>query len=50
MWAPTYDESLWRRDRLLHLFIREAERLDAEGLAAPTARMIHVLEWKPEKD
>ena len=47
MWEPTCDHALWQRDGRLHLFVQEAEQVDAEGVSAAVARMVYVLEWAP---
>ena len=50
-WEPTGDDSLWMRDKTIHLFVQNTEQMDykdntgAKTDANPT--MVRVLEWKP---
>jgi len=50
-WEPTGDDSLWTRDKTIHLFVQNTEQMDykdntgAKTDANPT--MVRVLEWKP---
>ncbi len=50
-WEPTGDDSLWKRDKTIHLFVQNTDQLDYSDNkgtrtdANPT--MVRVLEWKP---
>jgi hypothetical protein len=46
-WEPTYDTELWKRRKLLDLFVQHVEQADAEGLTDTPPQMVQVLEWKP---
>jgi hypothetical protein len=45
-WEPSYDTELWKRKKILHLFVQKVEQIDAEGTAAVPPTMVNVLEWK----
>jgi hypothetical protein len=47
-WEPTFDTELWKKDKILSLFIQKVEQVDAEGTANIPAQMVQVLEWKPK--
>jgi hypothetical protein len=46
-WEPTYDPTLWQRDRVLDLFVQRAEQVDAEGVGALPPQMVYVAEVRP---
>jgi hypothetical protein len=46
-WEPSFDTELWKRKKILNLFIQKVEQVDAEGKSALPAQMVKVLEWKP---
>ncbi len=46
-WEPTYVTELWKRSKLLHLFVQRVEQIDAEGRANLPPQMVEVFEWKP---
>lgn len=48
LWEPTYDTELWKRKRLLALFVEKVEQGDTETIKEIPPQLIKVLEWKPE--
>lgn len=48
LWEPTYDTELWKKKRLLALFVENVEQGDTETIRDIPAQLISVLEWKPE--
>lgn len=48
-WEPTYDTELWKRKKLIHLFVQNVEQADAEGESELPPQMVEVLEWNPDK-
>jgi hypothetical protein len=46
-WEPSYDTELWKRKKILNLFVQKVEQADAEGMVNVPPTMINVLEWKP---
>lgn len=46
-WEPSYDTELWKRKKILHIFIQKVEQVDAEGRSKLPPQMVKVLEWKP---
>lgn len=47
MWEPTYDQQLWRKDKVLNAFVQSAVQVDGEGVSRVPPSMTYVLEWKP---
>jgi hypothetical protein len=45
-WEPTFDTELWKRKKLLHLFVQYTDQKDAEGNANILPQPIHVLQVK----
>jgi hypothetical protein len=45
-WEPSYDTELWKRKKLLHLFVQKTEQADAEGSSSLPPQMVKVLEVK----
>ena len=50
-WEPTGDDSLWQRDKTIHLFVQNTDQLDGSDAGGTTMdanpTMVRVLEWKP---
>ncbi|TMI63510.1 MAG: neuraminidase [Bacteroidetes bacterium] len=46
-WEPTYDTELWKKKKILNLFVQKTEQTDAEGISGLQPQMIQVIEWKP---
>ena len=47
MWEPTYDHTMWNKNKELHLFVQKVGQGDSEGIEDLPAQMISVLEWSP---
>ncbi|GLB52322.1 hypothetical protein NBRC110019_13610 [Neptunitalea chrysea] len=43
-WEPNYDENLWKKDGVLHVFSQKVEQVDGEGIASLEAQEIHIIE------
>lgn len=48
MWEPTYDTELWKRSKLLHLFLQKVGQGDGGTLEDMPPQEISILEWSPE--
>ena len=46
-WEPTGDDSLWQRDKTIHLFVQNTEQKDNGPKIDANPTMVRVLEWKP---
>ena len=50
-WEPTGDDSLWKRDKTIHLFVQNTDQLESiETMETKTdthPTMVRVLEWTP---
>lgn len=46
-WEPSYDPTVWARDKTLHLFIQRAEQVDGEGVGTLAPQTVGILEVKP---
>jgi hypothetical protein len=46
-WEPSYDTELWKRKKIVHLFMQKVEQVDGEGMANVPPSMVNVLQWKP---
>jgi hypothetical protein len=46
-WEPTYDVTLWPKQRRVHVFVQRAEQRDGEGVAAVPPERVYILEWTP---
>lgn len=46
-WEPSFDTELWRKRRILNLFVQKVIQIDGEGKANAGASKVQVLEWKP---
>ena len=46
-WEPSFDTELWRRNRMLSLFVQDVQQVDGEGQAAVPPRPVRVLDWRP---
>jgi hypothetical protein len=47
LWEPSYDKELWKKSKVLHLFVERVEQGDAETTKAIAPQPVQVLEWKP---
>ncbi|MBI1389388.1 MAG: neuraminidase [bacterium] len=47
LWEPTYDTLLWRRDKILSLFIEKVGQGDGEKLEDLPPQPVSALDWKP---
>ncbi len=47
-WEPTFDHSLWKKKKKLHLFVQHTEQTDGEGLNNFPPQMIYVLQYTPK--
>jgi len=47
LWEPTYDNILWQRENVLHLFLQKVEQKDRDVLEETPPTMVSVLEWTP---
>ncbi len=47
-WEPSYDTKLWRRDKILHLFVQNVSQRDHEQSGELGPQMVYVLEWEPK--
>ncbi|MEX0929425.1 MAG: BNR repeat-containing protein [Balneolales bacterium] len=49
-WEPSYDTSLWQREKKLHLFVQQAGQLPHETPDEDMEpQMIYILEWDPAR-
>jgi len=46
-WEPSYDDALWRRAGVLHLFVQRVGQGDAEALEELPPQAVGILEWDP---
>lgn len=46
-WEPNYDQVLWQRAGVFHLFVQHAGRDDAEAMEDAGPQTVSVLEWTP---
>ncbi len=47
MWEPTFDQSLWNRKKILHLFAQFVGQGDGETLEQTAPQKVSIIEWKP---
>jgi hypothetical protein len=47
-WEPCYDDVLWQRDGVIHLFVQRVGRPNAVEDMPP--QIVYVLEWNPRAD
>lgn len=47
-WEPSFDTELWRRRKVLGLFIQYTEQKDGEGVLDMPPTAVSILEWKPK--
>ncbi len=45
-WEPSYDTELWKRRKILHLYMQKVEQVDGEGMANVPPSMVNLLQWK----
>ena len=48
MWEPTYDTELWKRSKLLHVYLQKVGQGDGGKLEDIPPQEISILEWEPE--
>ena len=48
MWEPSYDTELWKRSKLLHVFLQNVGQGDGGKLENIPPQEVSILEWKPE--
>ena len=48
MWEPSYDTELWKRSKMLHVFLQKVGQGDGGALENIPPQDISILEWKPE--
>lgn len=46
-WEPSYDTELWKKAKILHLFVQRAGQGDGEKLENIAPQPVYILEWKP---
>lgn len=47
LWEPSYDTELWKKKKVLDLFIQKVEQGDGETTKNILPQLVSVLEWKP---
>lgn len=45
-WEPSFDIDLWKKQKLVHLFVQRTEQTDGEGRSNIPPQPVQVLEWK----
>ncbi len=48
MWEPTYDTEIWKRSKILHIYLQKVGQGDAEKTQDISPQDVSILEWKPE--
>ena len=48
MWEPSYDTELWKRSKVLHVYLQNVGQGDGEKTQNIPPQDISILEWKPE--
>jgi len=48
MWEPSYDTEIWKRSKVLHIYVQKVGQGDGERTEALPPSDISILEWKPE--
>lgn len=48
MWEPTYDTEIWKRSKILHIYLQKVGQGDAEQTRDIPPQDVSILEWKPE--
>ncbi|OVE80427.1 neuraminidase [bacterium I07] len=48
MWEPSYDTELWKRSKILHVYLQKVGQGDGGKLEEIPPQDISILEWKPE--
>jgi len=47
-WEPSVDSVLWKREKVIHLFLQKVIQKDRDVLLEIPPQMVSVLEWMPE--
>lgn len=47
-WEPSYDTELWKKKKILHLFVQLTGQGDGERLENIPPQMVSILEWVPD--
>lgn len=47
-WEPSYDTELWKKRKVLSLFLQDVKQIDGEGRASQQPTPVQVLNWKPK--
>ncbi len=48
MWEPSYDTELWKRSKVLHIYIQKVGQGDGEMTENLPPSDVSILEWRPE--
>lgn len=48
MWEPSYDTELWKKSKVLNIYVQKVGQGDGETTEALPPTQISILEWKPE--
>lgn len=48
MWEPSYDTELWKRSKILHVYLQKVGQGDGGKLEDIPPQEISILEWQPE--
>lgn len=49
-WEPSFDTELWKKKKVLHLFVQLTGQGDGEKVENIPSQMVNILEWKPEAE
>ena len=47
-WEPSFDTELWKKKKVLHLFVQVTGQGDGEKIEKIGPQMVSILEWLPE--
>lgn len=48
-WEASYDTELWKRSKVLHVYVQRVGQGDGERLENVAPTTVYILEWKPDK-
>jgi hypothetical protein len=48
MWEPSYDNEMWRKSNVFHIYVQKVGQGDGETLENLPPSEISILEWKPQ--